>query len=256
MRWQRQSRRSADIRVSEKAGIRYLHLNSDTIQSAMRLRDPEALVLAYSRAMMAWQLFLPQPQRVLLVGLGGGSLVKHMLRALPQTQVEVVELLPEMVGVAQGMFEMPVQHPRLTVHVANACDRVPRYEGVFDVIMLDAYDGHQLAPDLATESFYLECRRALTERGLLVSNLWGSDPAFTDHLQKLERCFDQRTLCLPVREKGNVVVFSLQQDQGDPKWDELRQRALVLQAQEGLEFTDFVTDLAKMNLHTEKRLLI
>jgi spermidine synthase len=43
-------------------------------QSEMRLDDPEALVSAYTRKMMGFLLFRARPKRILMIGLGGGSL--------------------------------------------------------------------------------------------------------------------------------------------------------------------------------------
>ena len=62
------------VEVSEQGGLRSLHLGSDTVQSTMRIADPIELVLSYTRAMMGFLLFHPQPRHVAMLGLGGGSL--------------------------------------------------------------------------------------------------------------------------------------------------------------------------------------
>ena len=64
---------------------RSLHFSLAHVQSAMRIEEPFALELAYTRKMMAFRLFLPDPKRVLIIGLGGGSLAKYCYRHLPQT---------------------------------------------------------------------------------------------------------------------------------------------------------------------------
>ena len=45
------------VDVSEVNGVRALHLGSATVQSAMRIRDPFALELTYTRAIMCFLLF-------------------------------------------------------------------------------------------------------------------------------------------------------------------------------------------------------
>jgi len=62
------------VYVTERLGVRSLHIGSDTIQSSMRLARPHDLELAYTRSMMAFLLFTGCLRRVLMVGLGGGSL--------------------------------------------------------------------------------------------------------------------------------------------------------------------------------------
>ena len=52
---------SETVYVSERYGVRSLHIGSDTVQSAMRLKAPNDLELAYTRSMMAFLLFVPAP---------------------------------------------------------------------------------------------------------------------------------------------------------------------------------------------------
>ena len=58
------------IAVSDERGVRSLHVGGEAIQSAMRLADPFALALDYTRCMMAFLLFHPEPRRALMIGLG------------------------------------------------------------------------------------------------------------------------------------------------------------------------------------------
>ena len=63
-------RRRPDLVVSEERGVRHLHVGGEAIQSAMRLEEPYALELDYTRCMMAFLLFHPEPRRALMIGLG------------------------------------------------------------------------------------------------------------------------------------------------------------------------------------------
>src|SRR5690348_13659038 len=81
---------STHVEISEEDGIRYLHLGTDTIQSGMRVSAPDELVLAYTRSMMAFLLFVSEPQRVVTVGLGGGSVSKWVYRHLPRARQVVI----------------------------------------------------------------------------------------------------------------------------------------------------------------------
>ena len=77
----RMARSQADsqpVEVAELDGVRSLYLGSDTIQSSMRLSDPDALELAYARGMMMFLLFHAVPKDVLILGLGGGSIAKFI----------------------------------------------------------------------------------------------------------------------------------------------------------------------------------
>ena len=61
------------VELSEEGGVRSLHLGSSMIQSAVRLNAPNELELAYTRYMMGFLLFHPDPREVLMIGLGDGE---------------------------------------------------------------------------------------------------------------------------------------------------------------------------------------
>src|SRR3546814_13906375 len=85
-------------------GIRYLHFDSEWVQGAMRLKKPSELVLAYTRQMMAWLLFLEPDARsqIGILGLGAGSLLRFVLGNTPASAV-TVEWNPDEIGRASGM---------------------------------------------------------------------------------------------------------------------------------------------------------
>ena len=58
------------VYISEKFGVRTLHIGSDTVQSAMRIARPNDLEVVYTRSMMAFLLFKPEPRKVLMIEIG------------------------------------------------------------------------------------------------------------------------------------------------------------------------------------------
>jgi len=253
-RWRKSASEDESVYVTEKYGVRSLHIGSDTIQSSMRLARPNDLELAYTRSMMAFLLFNDAPQRVLMVGLGGGSLAKFIYHRLPEAASEVLEINPQVVAVARRMFEVPAGDERFTVRVCDAADFIAREGPAYDTILVDGYDGESQVETLSSRAFYAACRRRLAARGVLVVNLWGSDRAFDDCLERIESAFPAGALCLPAERPGNVIVFGFRDAPGNPRWDELEARARALEARYGLEFGKFVRGLRKMNRWDEGRL--
>ncbi|MEX2242006.1 MAG: hypothetical protein WD775_15130 [Burkholderiales bacterium] len=110
------------LTVSEERGVRTLHVGGVAIQSSMRLSDPYALELEYTRCMMSFLLFHARPARALKIGLGGGSLVKFFWRRLPWMKTRVVELDPRVVQVARAQFHLPADDARLAVEIGDGAD--------------------------------------------------------------------------------------------------------------------------------------
>jgi spermidine synthase len=256
LRGRRRNGADASVEISEQDGIRYLHLGSATIQSGMRVNDPDDLVLAYTRSMMAFLLFAPEPQRVVSVGLGGGSVNKWIYRHFPQAEQVAIELNPRVIAVARQYFQVPADNARLKVIQADGARWVAEHWDSADVVLVDGYDGQSHAAELATPEFYSAVARALRRDGILAVNLWGSDPQFDEYVRRIEAAFEGQVACVPALQKGNIIVLAFKRRPLSLRWDELRERAKLLEARYGLEFVRFVEGLKRLNPHTDKRLLI
>jgi spermidine synthase len=256
LRGRRRNRADTSVEISEQDGIRYLHLGSSTIQSGMRVSDPDDLVLAYTRSMMAFLLFAPEPRRVISVGLGGGSINKWIYRHFPQAEQVAIELNPRVIAVARRYFQVPADNARLRVIEADGARWVAQQSDSTDVVLVDGYDGESHAAELATPEFYAAVARALRRDGVLAVNLWGSDRRFDEYVHRIEAAFEGQVACVPALQKGNIIVLGFKRRPPSLRWDELRERAKLLEARYGLEFVRFVEGLKRLNPHTDKRLLI
>jgi spermidine synthase len=242
------------VYVSERYGVRSLHIGSDTVQSSMRLAKPIDLELSYTRSMMAFMLFVAPPREVLMIGLGGGSLAKFVYHRLPQSRTRVVEVSPQVLAIARQYFDVPPDGPRFEVIVADGAAHVRREDVLADVLMVDGYQADSHVEELASGPFYAACLQRLRAGGVLVVNLWGGDRLFNTLLQRIRTAFPCGTLCLPAERPGNVIVFGFQQSPGGFGWRELLERACALEAEHGLEYGRFVEGLRKMNRHDSEKL--
>jgi spermidine synthase len=256
--WTGLRRRSAsgEVQTSEQDGVRYLHLGTDTIQSAMRMDDPHELVLSYTRSMLAFLLFVPEPRRIVNIGLGGGSLAKWIHRNLAGAQQVVLEINAGVIACARQHFRLPPDDRRLRVLQADGAAWVAQHPDCCDVVLVDGYDGRSLVAELSSREFYASAARCLAQTGVLVVNLWGSDRRFDDNLQRIEAAFDGQVCCVPAAQRGNVAVLAFKRKPVATRWDELRATAQALQQRYAIEFPDLVGSLRKLNPHTARRLLI
>ena len=78
--------------IEEVDGLLNLRFDMATVQSALRLSDPNALELEYTRTMMRCLLFCAVPQSILMIGMGGGSLAKYCHTTVPNADITVVEI--------------------------------------------------------------------------------------------------------------------------------------------------------------------
>jgi spermidine synthase len=242
------------VYVSEKFGVRSLHIGSDTIQSSMRIARPNDLELSYTRSMMGFLLFNERPQLALMVGLGGGSVAKFVYHRMPWVRTRVVEVNPQVVAIARQCFQVPSDDDRFEVMIDDGADYVADSDELVDLLVVDGYDAESHVEALSTRQFYLDCRARLDAGGVLVVNLWGGDRQFNETLRRIEAAFPDATLCLPAEKPGNVIAFAFRDAPGPVRWLDIEARATALEAEYGLEFARFVAGLRKMNRHDTEQL--
>jgi spermidine synthase len=111
-------------------------------QTEMRLDDPGALANEYTRKMMGFLVFEARPKKVLMIGLGGGSIAKYCHRHLPDTEFTAVEIDPDVIAM-RPHFYVPPDDERFKVINADGADYVARSAAAgehSDIILVDAYD--------------------------------------------------------------------------------------------------------------------
>ncbi len=150
------------------------HLRFDrSHQSAMYLDDPFETSFAYPQYLHLAMAAKPDARRVLIVGLGGGSLVKRMWRDYPQLSIDVAELDPVVVDVAYEYFELP-RDERITVVTEDGRRFLTGTGNRYDIIVMDAYHADALPSHLTTEEFFREIDAHLSPGGVVAYNIIGS----------------------------------------------------------------------------------
>jgi spermidine synthase len=218
---------------------RFLHFDLDAVQSAMDLQRPDQLCLAYTRKMMTFLLFNRAPKRVLLLGLGGGSLAKFCYRHLPAAALTAIEVSDDVLAL-RDEFCVPADDDRFRVVQADGAAYVERVAACKDIILADACDHAGVAPELDALEFYRNAHRALAPGGVFVANLCGNVHARAAHLLKLRQAFGDGYLTLPVRPDGNVIVFAFKEGRPHQTMTDIAAAALDLKRALGLDFPRYM----------------
>jgi spermidine synthase len=202
--------------VYEEKGILTLCLQRGSIQSQMRPEAPDDLLLTYTRTMLDFLQFNPSPQRITMIGLGGGSMAKWCYRHLPFADITVVEVNPYVISL-RDRFYIPEDNHRFRVLWENGADYVARTPEETEVLIVDGYEVDGQPPELCSQSFYDNCYRALSSSGLMVVKL--CDRHDQVNMARICNSFDhQFSAVMP--EDGNVVAFARK----GPWWPERQSR--------------------------------
>ncbi|TAN74289.1 MAG: spermidine synthase [Gallionella sp.] len=236
------------IDISEQSGVRYLHFGSSWVQGAMRIARPWSLELEYTREMMAGLMLRDNahwPRKVLLIGLGAASLTKFLYRHRPLAHLTIVEIEPDVIAAARQFFKLPEDAKRINMVVGDGAEYVLDSNKKFDLILVDGFDQQARAGALDTLPFYRACRARLGDSGVLAANLLGRSRGFKNSLARIREAFEDRALVFPSCESGNAIAFAAAGDPVEISFDDLKENALVLKEETGLNLLPALARLAQ-----------
>ncbi|RZU36828.1 spermidine synthase [Fluviicoccus keumensis] len=217
-----------------------LHFGSEAVQSRMSKDAPWRLEFEYTRRMVTFLAFHPEPADILIVGLGGGSLSKFCQRFLPNANITSIEINPAVIAL-RDKFLIPPDSRQFRILRADAVEYLPAHPASADIILMDAYDADGLPPALCSEDFYRASREALKPGGILSANLWRSDKAFRRNLGRLGRIFDRRVVSATC-DTGNESVLCFREP-ALPPFAQAWKNALHYQKLTGVNLPGYLEDL-------------
>jgi len=210
-----------NILVTEDGSLRCLQFSVRKDQHNQSCRDsraPKRMVFAYTRMMLAALLLDPRPQRVLVIGLGGGTLPTALAQLYPDAHIDVVEIDPAVTQVAKRFFDF-VLGPNTRVFeqdgrvwVKRALAEPTRY----DLIMLDAFNGDYIPEHLMTREFLQEARDLLTENGTLAANTFSTSRLYDSESATYATVFGT-FINFKVPDSANRVIIASRAAVPDPQ---------------------------------------
>ena len=229
--------------VVDNGPRRFLHFDFGAIQSVMELSNPVRLALAYTRKMMAFLLFNRAPKRILLLGLGGGSLAKFCYANLPAAKLTAVEVNQDVIAL-RDEFGVPADDDRFRVINADGAAYISILTHCKDVILADACNRTGIAAELGSAEFYRQARRRLSAGGIFVANICGDSVSTAAHLANIREAFDGELLSLQVQTDSNIIVFGFKNRRPDLHWERIEAGAAELKRRFHLDFPRYAHSMA------------
>ena len=219
----------------------------DYTESVTNLEDPDDLPLHYSQVMTAASLLYPsEVKRILMIGLGGGSISTYYGRAMPDVHIDTVELDQRVIDVAKQYFALR-ETPRVRYIAADGRVFLNRSKDRYDLILLDAYRGGYVPFHLLTREFYALVKERLTPGGAAAFNVHDGSKLYASTVKTLGDVFP--ALDLYPTGLGEVIATL----SADPKFDRnvLATRAAALQ--ERYKFRFPLPDVLKRRIANPQR---
>lgn len=173
------------IEVVDNAITRKLYFDSAVEQSCLFINAPMTLEFEYQQKITELLLNAANQQtgkqdfRVLMLGMGGGTMAHHLYHALPNLQMTVVELRQIVIDAAYQFFQLP-DEPEIDVIQQDAIEFIAENQHHYDAIIVDIFDASGLPSQLSDADFMHNLWQNIHLSGLLIFNLWNEESATGD----------------------------------------------------------------------------
>ena len=218
---------------------------------------PLLLVMEYTQAMLAVLLLCKTPKRILLLGLGGGSLAKFINHHYPQTHLDIVELRAEVGVIARDYFGLE-NRPGMKIYFEDAAEYLSRHQNreKYDLILVDTFEAEDLAISMQTKQVFNDCYESLGAYGVVAINTWRRQGSHYRKISNLiRRVFNGNALYLGVPDKGNEILFGVKEPDSELDIQAIRKQASVLRLKLGLSFDQFAENLTPFRSSWRQRFL-
>lgn len=164
------------VMVTQEGPVRMLtfgELGFKLPQTTINLNNITKHVTEYTGMMFAPILYKHDMKRVLMIGLGAADIARGIETCYPNVQMDIVELDPAMVEIAQKYF---FWKPSKNVNVYTMDGRsflnlhVVKKKQPYDWVILDAFDNDFVPFHMTTVEFYSLLRYVMSPDGILAIN--------------------------------------------------------------------------------------
>ena len=202
----------------------------DYTESVSNLLDPDDLPLRYAQVMTIAAVYPEAPRKILMLGLGGGSISTYLGRFMPEAAITTVEIDPGVITAAKTYFGLR-ETERMRYHAGDGRVFLNRNGELYDLILLDAYRGGYVPFHLLTREFYTLVKHRLTPGGVAAFNVHDGSKLYASTVKTLGEVF--AALDLYATGVGEVIAVASTSPL-DPQT--LERRAAALQQRHGFRF--------------------
>jgi len=209
--------------------LRAMHFGNKTQQSTCLICNPYFLIHKYAQAMTLPLCWL-RAKRVLVLGLGAGSIVKHLYIYHPELIIDAVELRPAVTDIATEYFLLPEPDERLNIYHNKADYWLSQNKNNnYDLIIVDVFlttiSGTDITTDLSSSLYHIH--EKLSQTGVAVFNYLGDKPKSYPGYEKLSSIFDKKLSTIDIESTNSIILASKTMLPKELKCDDLKKLAKI-----------------------------
>ena len=160
---------------NDKRCMSFIKPPAPIIQSCMSLENPKTASLFHYPQIFLGSLFLKEnPEKILMIGLGGATVAKALNILVPNARLDIVEINPAIPPIVADYFEFGETHKN-HIFVADGFEFVKNSPAnIYDIVLLDAFTQDYIPPSFLTDEFMQNVKKVMTKDGVVVINTFAN----------------------------------------------------------------------------------
>jgi spermidine synthase len=149
------------------------------------------------------------PKKYLFLGMGAGLMPRFIRRHFPKTQIDIVELDPEVPKIAAKYFGYKPDD-KTTIIIADARVYINNCKKHYDVIIVDVYNAKAVPFAVTTQEFFSRLKTCLTPQGVAGVNLanLGNEKFLVSELFTISQVFNNLLIYACPGDSNFIPIFS------------------------------------------------
>jgi len=215
-----------NIVVEDTGNLRCLRFNvksSKSNQSCFFKSKPQSLVFNYTKLLFSALLINKNPKRILIIGLGGGTMSNTLHQMFPNSRIDNVEIDPSVVKVARQYFDF-IENNKVKTYTQDGRIFIKRAllkQQKYDWVIFDAFNGDYIPEHLLTKEFLNETKQLLNADGVLTANTFSSSELYAHESATYQAVFGEFFNVRNTKNNNRIILVTPGQLPSDK---ELRQR--------------------------------
>jgi spermidine synthase len=188
------------------------------------------MLVPYDQTMTAALAYSAALKRILMIGLGAGSISTYLALAMPDARIDVVELDPGVIDAGKDYFGLR-DTDRVRLIAGDGRVYLNRHKELYDLILLDAFRELGIPFHLLTREFYGLVKEHLAPGGAMASNVAANTKLYLSTLVTLSAVFPTVDVYPDWIDRSDAQAIAVAMPAPRPSADGLQQAAAALQQQ-------------------------
>jgi len=237
------------LTIEENDEYRWIKDNFNAYYTILDKIVPERIVLPYLQSMMSALLFISEPKSTLVLGAGGGALLRFLFESFPNFKITAIDNDAVMIDITYKYFN-DSNVSDISIKNTDAMSQITGSpKNSFDLIFVDLFTNGAIPELFYQISFYEECRRCgfsgITVFNLIIDN----EGSFKRIMKLLLLVFNNQCLCLSVVNYKNIIVLGFgEKNDFESDIKLLRLKAESLQILHNINYNSLVDEIITSNV--------